>query len=86
MDHERYYAEAFYVEPGRCFRMVTSSTPGSQGSPTHCPKPVKFRGRFQDGIGKWHEVWSCIDHVGDLTDWKRISASVTEMSSGTRGP
>jgi hypothetical protein len=63
MDHEGYYAEAFYPEPGQCFRMVSSST---QGSPVLCPKPVEFRGRFQDGRGKWYDVWSCIDHAGDL--------------------
>ena len=77
MDHEGYYAEAFFPEPGQCFRMVSSST---HGSPILCPNPVEFRGRFQDGTGKWHEVWSCIDHAGDLTDWKRVSASVTDIS------
>ncbi len=79
MDHEGYYAEAFYPAPGQYFRMVTSPNPGSQGSPILCPKPVEFRGRFQDGRGKWHDVWSCIDHAGDLTDWKRVSASVTKI-------
>jgi hypothetical protein len=64
MDHIGYYAEAFYPEPGQCFRMVSSST---QGAPVLCPSPVEFRGRFQDGRGKWHEVWSCIHHAGDLT-------------------
>jgi hypothetical protein len=76
MDHEGYYAEAFYPEPGQCLRMIMA---GAQGSPALCPKPVEFRGRFQDGAGKWHDVWSCIDHAGDLTDWRRVNASVTDI-------
>ena len=44
MDHKNYYAEAFFVEPGQCFRMVRSST---HGAPTHCPKPVEFQGQFR---------------------------------------
>jgi hypothetical protein len=83
MDHEGYYAEAFYPEPGQCFRMVSSST---HGAPALCPSPVEFRGRFQDGRGKWHDVWSCIDHAGDLTDWKRVSASVTDVSTAPKSP
>jgi hypothetical protein len=72
MDHEGYCAEAFYVEPDKCFRMVISANPGSQGSPTHCPDPVEFQGRFQDGTGKWHEVWACMEQAADLPYWKRV--------------
>jgi hypothetical protein len=86
MDHESHYAEAFYVEAGQCFRMIISPNPGSQGSPTHCPNPVEFTGLFQDGTGKQHVVWSCIDHAGDLSDWKRVSASITDISEGQKSP
>ena len=86
MDHEGYYAEAFYVEPGKCFRRVTSSKAGSKGSPIHCPEPVEFTGIFQDGKGKWHTVWACFDHAGDISEWKRVSASVTDISSAPRSP
>jgi hypothetical protein len=90
MDHEGYYAEAFYIEPGKCFRMVINPNPGSQGSPTHCPKPVEFTGIFQDAKGKCHTVWSCTDHVGDVAEWKRVSASITDIrdapKSAFRGP
>jgi hypothetical protein len=79
MDHAEHYAESFSVQPGHCFRLVSSSVAGSQGSPTHCDKQVEFQGRFEDKAGKWHKVESCIDHSGDLTDWKRISASVTNI-------
>jgi hypothetical protein len=68
---------------GKCFRMVSSST---QGSPVLCPMPVEFRGRFQDGRGKWHAVWSSIDHAGDLTDWKRVSASLSDISDAPKSP
>jgi hypothetical protein len=86
MDHEGYYAQAFYVEPGQCFRMVISPKPGSQGSPIHCPDPVEFQGRFQDGTGKWHEVWACKEHAADLPFWKRVSASITDISSAPKSP
>jgi hypothetical protein len=36
MDH---YAEALYVEPGRCWRMVYESD--GSGRPTTCPEPVE---------------------------------------------
>jgi hypothetical protein len=81
MDHEGYYAEAFFPEPGQCFRMVSGTT---HGAPVLCPKPVEFRGRFQDGRGKWHDVWSCVDHAGDLTDWQRVNASVTDIADAPK--
>jgi len=66
MDH---YAEAFYVEPGRCWRMVTTDR---QGMPTHCPEPVEWRGRFKNRQG-WHVVDSCDGHVDDkLVGVKRV--------------
>lgn len=81
LDPKNYYAEAFFSEPGRCFRMVSSST---HGSPMHCPQPVEFQGQFQDSTGKWHDVWSCFDHSGDLSEWKRISASVSDIRDAPR--
>jgi hypothetical protein len=36
MDYEGYYAEAFYPEPGQCFRMIMA---GTHGSPALCPSP-----------------------------------------------
>jgi hypothetical protein len=68
---------------GQCFRMVSSSM---HGSPILCPNPVEFRGRFQDGTGKWHKVSSCIEHAGDLSDWKRVSASLTDIADGPKSP
>ena len=79
MNHVEHYADSFSVQPGHCFRLLTSSVAGSQASPTHCDKPVEFQGRFRDRAEKWHKVESCNDHTRDLTDKKRISASVTNI-------
>ena len=73
MDHEGYYADAFFVAPGRCFRMVTSTEPGSQGSPDHCPEPIEWRGRFQDRTGKWYRLESCDGHRADLDPVQRVT-------------
>ena len=86
MDHAEHYAESFSVQPGHCFRLVTSSAAGSQASPNHCSKLVEFQGRFKDKTGKWHKVESCIDHAGDLTDQKRIGASVTSFREAPSSP
>jgi len=66
-----------------CFRMVSSFR---HGAPTHCPKPVEFQGQFQDGTDKWHTVWGCIDHAPDLSEWKRVNASVADISSAPKTP
>jgi len=67
MDH---YAEAFYVEPGRCWRMVNTDR---QGMSPLCPEPVEWRGRKRDRRGKWHVVDSCESHVGEqLVGVRRI--------------
>jgi hypothetical protein len=52
--------------------MVRESNPGKAGMCTHCPEPVVWRGRFQDGRGKWHQVWSCDDHADELTSPRRL--------------
>lgn len=86
MDHAEPYAESFSVQPGHCFRLITSSVAGSKASPNHCDNPVEFQGRFKDRAGKWHKVESCIGHAGDLTDRKRISASVTNIRDAPSSP
>jgi hypothetical protein len=37
VDHVDHYAESFTVGPDKCFRMVVSADPSSQGAPTYCP-------------------------------------------------
>ena len=68
MDH---YCEAFYCEPGCCWRMVYNSD--GSGRPTLCSEPVEWRARFRDRRGKWHVVDSCAGHVQgeQLVDVKR---------------
>ena len=70
MDHSDRYAYAFRAEPGQCFRMVVSSEPA--GASIRCPNRVEWRGSAQDGGGVWHLVESCMDHAGDLTDWRPV--------------
>jgi len=78
LDHTERYSDSFSVQPGHCFRLIASSVSARQGSPTQCDEPVEYQGRFKHRTGKWHQVESCAGHAGDLTDWKRISASVTD--------
>lgn len=44
------FAGAFFVAPGRCFRMITR--PERLGQPNHCQEPVVWRGVFTDGLGR----------------------------------
>ena len=86
MDHEDFYANSFAPQPGQCFRLVVSSFSGAQGSPVHCPAPVEFRGRYKDVTGLMHDVEACMDHVGDLTDWERVNASIRDIRSARKRP
>ncbi len=79
-------AENFTVGPGQCFRMVVSAEPDGKSEPAPCPNHVEIAGRFQDATGHWHDVAACIDHAEDLDDWRRISASITDIGSVRRGP
>lgn len=68
-----HYAEAFCTDPGGCFRFGSSSVPGRQGMPHHCPLPVALRGTFVDAAGASHRVSSCMGHGDALEDdWERI--------------
>jgi hypothetical protein len=61
-----HHANAFYIEPDRCFRFVCR-TGGGRGQPYHCPAPVAWRGVFVTPLGKPHRVWSCEGHRDALT-------------------
>lgn len=66
-----HYAEAFFVQPGSCWRMISASD--GTGHPTHCPETPVWRGRWQDGAGKWWpKVESCDGHAEELLDVRRI--------------
>jgi len=86
LDHSERYSESFSVQPGHCFRLITRSVSGNQQSPARSDVPVEYQGRFKHRAGKWHQVESCMDHAGDLTDGKRISASVTDIRDAPSSP
>jgi hypothetical protein len=43
-------------------------------------------GRYKDALGEWHDVEACVDHAGDLHEWHRIAASITDIRTGRPGP
>jgi hypothetical protein len=51
------YANAFMLEPGRCFRFVENDD--ARGQPVSCPNPVTARGRWRDDGGKLRLVEAC---------------------------
>jgi hypothetical protein len=58
------YAQAFTVEPGRCWAMIHDR----QGQATHCPEAPSWTGRwFSPNGDRWWRVWSCPDHLEGLT-------------------
>jgi hypothetical protein len=63
---EPHYAEAFFVQRGRCFRLI--SQPNAHGQPDHCPAPVAYHGIFTDRSGRRHQVDSCAGHAHDLEE------------------
>jgi hypothetical protein len=64
-----YHAKAFFVMPGRCFRMVSGD---GEAGPTHCPNTRVWRGRFQATDGRWYTVDACNGHRGPLHDPRAI--------------
>jgi hypothetical protein len=58
-----HYAEAYFVEPGQCFRFVHNGV----GHANHCPEPVVARGQFIDGAGKRWRVDACSSHARELS-------------------
>lgn len=57
------YAEAFFTDPGRCFRWIYSPT---INQPMRCPEPVTSRGVRATPKGKRYEVDACEGHRGQL--------------------
>jgi hypothetical protein len=65
------YAEAFFVQPGRCFRLI--SRPNAHGQPDHCSAPVVYHGTFRDRSGRRHQVDACAGHAHDLAEGRPFS-------------
>ena len=57
-----HYAEAFSVQPGRCFRFVHSGV----GHAAHCREPVVVTGTFIDNKGRPWTVDACEGHRQEL--------------------
>jgi hypothetical protein len=57
-----HYAEAFFVQPGQCFRFTHSGV----GHAAHCRGAIVQRGQFVDNKGKKWVVDACDVHSQDL--------------------
>ena len=75
------YANAFMLEPGRCFRLVENDE--ARGQPVSCPNPVTVRGRWRDGGGKLRVVEACAEHGAEIEERRPANGSSGETT--TRG-
>jgi hypothetical protein len=66
-----HYANSFALISGHCFRMIQAED--GTGHAQHCPYAVLWRGRFQDGAGKWWTVSACDGHRADLTSVQKVT-------------
>ena len=64
------YANAFMLEPGRCFRFVEND--GAHGQPVPCSKPVTARGRWRDGASKLRVLEACAEQGVELEERRRV--------------
>jgi hypothetical protein len=64
-----YYAEAFAILPGRCFRLVERA---GEAGPMHCPDPARWRGTFRARSGRRYAVQACDGHRGPLQDGRPL--------------
>jgi hypothetical protein len=76
-----YVANAFFVAPGRCYRMVPGAG-GKHGQPSHCGEPVAWRGRFVTPLGQVHRVWSCARHCGNLVGLRQVTPEAADTQQG----
>jgi len=72
-----HYANAFCLTSQQCFRFIQHET----GHAQHCPCITEWRGRFKDGVGKWHTVEACNGHRADLDSVQRITESPPQIRS-----
>ena len=62
-----FYAPAFIVDPGHCFRLCRDP---ATGAAYPCDGPVEGRGQFADHRGNLVEVEACGLHLIDLENWR----------------
>lgn len=63
-----HYANAFTIDPGRCFRMIQLE---GVGHPMHCPEPIAWHGRFRANDDKLYRVDACQGHAEGLVQSRR---------------
>jgi hypothetical protein len=51
------------------------------GHAQHCPYVTEWRGRWQDGAGKWHTVEACDGHTADLDAVQAVTGSAPKARS-----
>jgi hypothetical protein len=74
------YANAFMLEPGRCFRLVENDQ--ARGQPVSCPHPVAVRGHWRDGGGKLRFVEACVEHGAVLEAQRPVASRPGEAARG----
>ena len=74
-----YYAPAYAVFPGRCFRFCRE--PGT-GTAFPCDQPVAGVGEFEDPRGNVVTVEACRSHQGTLQRWRAYSGSSDDPAPG----
>ncbi len=62
-----FYAPAFIMDPGHCFRLCRDPATGTAHA---CPGPVEGIGEFADHRGNLVEVEACSVHMIDLGNWR----------------
>jgi hypothetical protein len=62
-----FYAPAFIMDPGHCFRLCRDPATGTAHA---CPGPVEGSGEFADHRGNLVEVEACSVHMIDLGNWR----------------
>ena len=68
------YAQAFIVEPMKCWRLVHDY----QGQAAHCHETPTWTGRMYSPRGdQWWRVWSCEAHRDGLTGLREFGVRPT---------
>jgi hypothetical protein len=69
-----HYANAKQIERGTCWRMVSRDDGYRTGSPTGCPKPVRWTGNAMIGK-KRYRLDSCEGHADEVENVRPIRCS-----------
>jgi hypothetical protein len=77
--------KSFFVQEGRCFRMIRDPVPERRGHAKHCPKPVVVRGRFQAESKTVYTVDAGAEHAREL-ECSQLLAPTAATSSSTHRP